>query len=174
MNGEPNDPALSTIAPEGFVQFGANNTVPFRIRTTSYQLEDRCNGHAAGTPSKPASRSFAATPTGNASEWTSRGNFLFTPDYTSQHGVAQTGDSIASLLLGFPTEVRHDVQLADYHLRAWELFGFIQDEFRIGRRLTIQGGIRYSLDPPLTEADNRMVNFHFGHGPATSSPDRAA
>ena len=31
----------------------------------------------------------------------------------------------------------------------------------MGRRLTIQAGIRYSLDPPLTEADNRMVNFHF-------------
>jgi hypothetical protein len=49
----------------------------------------------------------------------------------------------------------------NYRLRAWELSGFIQDEFRIRRRLTIQAGIRYSLDPPLTEAGNRMVNFHF-------------
>ncbi|MGH9646196.1 MAG: hypothetical protein ACRD4E_05200, partial [Bryobacteraceae bacterium] len=161
MNGEPDNAALSTIAPEGFVQLGANNTVPFRIRTTSYQLEDSVRWTRGRHTIEAGFSILRRNATGNASEWTSRGNFLFTPDYTSQEGVAQTGDSIASLLLGFPTEVRQDVQLADYHLRAWELFGFIQDELRIGRRLTIQGGIRYSLDPPLTEANDRMFNFHF-------------
>jgi hypothetical protein len=162
MNGEPNDPTLSTIAPEGFVQLGANNAVPFRIRTTSYQLEDSVRWTRGRHTFEAGFSIIRRNAAGSASEWTSRGNFLFTPDYTSQQGVAQTGDSIASLLLGFPTEVRQDVQLADYHLRAWELSGFVQDELRIGRRLTIQGGIRYSLDPPLTEANNRMVNFHFG------------
>jgi hypothetical protein len=162
MNGEPNDPTLSTIAPEGFVQLGANNAVPFRIRTTSYQLEDSVRWTRGRHTFEAGFSIIRRNAAGSASEWTSRGNFLFTPDYTSQQGVAQTGDSIASVLLGFPTEVRQDVQLADYHLRAWELSGFVQDELRIGRRLTIQGGIRYSLDPPLTEANNRMVNFHFG------------
>ena len=161
MNGQPNDPALSTIAPEGFVRLGANNTVPFRIRTTSYQLEDSLRWTRGRHTFEVGFSMIRRNAIGNASEWSSRGNFLFTPDYTSQQGVAQTGDSIASLLLGFPTEVRRDVQFADYHLRAWELAGFVQDELRIGRRLTIQAGIRYSLDPPLTEADNRMVNFHF-------------
>jgi len=161
MNGEPNNAGLSTIAPEGFVQLGANNAVPFRIRTTSFQLEDSARWTRGRHTFEAGFSIVRRNATGNASEWTSRGNFLFTPDYTSQPGVAQTGDSMASLLLGFPTEVRQDVQLADYHLRAWELSGFIQDELRIGRRLTIQAGIRYSLDPPLTEADNRMVNYHF-------------
>ena len=166
MNGDPNDPTLATIAPEGFVQLGANNAVPFRIRTTSYQLEDSVRWTRGRHTFEAGFSILRRNPTGNASEWSSRGNFLFTPDYTSQQGVAQTGNSIASFLLGFPTEVRRDVQLADYHLRAWELSGFIQDELRIGRRLTIQAGIRYSLDPPLTEADNRMVNFHFqNNGP---------
>ena len=162
MNGEPNDPALSTIAPEGFVQLGANNAVPFRIRTTSYQLEDSVRWTHGRHTIEAGFSITRRSAVGNASEWTSRGNLLFTPDYTSQEGVAQTGDSMASLLLGFPTEVRRDVQFADYQLRAWELFGFIQDEFRIGRGLTIEAGIRYSLDPPLTEANGRMANFHFG------------
>jgi hypothetical protein len=161
MNGEPNNP-LSAVAPEGFVQLGANNAVPFRIRTTSYQFEDSVRWTRGKHTFEAGLSIIRRHADGNASEWTSRGNYLFTPDYTSQEGVAQTGDSMASLLLGFPTEVRQDVQLADYHLRAWELFGFIQDEFRISRRLTVEGGIRYSLDPPLTEADNRMANFHFG------------
>ena len=161
INGQPNDAALSTVTPEGFVQLGANNAVPFRIRTTTYQLEDSVRWKRGRHTFEAGFSIIRRNATGSASEWTSRGNFLFTPDYTSQPGVAQTGDSMASLLLGFPTEVRRDVQLADYHLRAWELAGSIQDELRIGRRLTIQAGIRYSLDPPLTEAGNRMVNFHF-------------
>lgn len=161
MNGEPNHPGLPTIAPEGFVQLGANNAVPFRIRTTSYQLEDSVQWRRGRHTFEAGFSIIRRNAAGSASEWTSRGNFFFTPDYTSQQGVAQTGDSMASLLLGFPTEVRQDVQLADYRLRAWELAGFIQDELRIGRRLTIEAGIRYSLDPPLTEANNRMVNFHF-------------
>jgi hypothetical protein len=162
MNGDPNDPTLSTVAPEGFVQLGANNVIPFRIRMTSYQLEDSVRWTHGRHTFEAGFSILRRNATGNASEWTSRGNFLFTPDYTSQQGVAQTGDSIASLLLGFPTDVRRDVQLADYNLRAWEASVFIQDELRIGRRLTIQAGIRYSLDPPLTEANDRLVNFHFG------------
>jgi len=161
MDGQPNDPALATYAPEGFAQLGANNAVPFQISTTSFQLEDSVRWTRGRHTIEAGFAIIRRNAAGNASEWTSRGNFLFTPDYTSQPGVAQTGDSMASLLTGFPTEVRRDVQLQACHLRAWELSGFVQDEFRIGRRLTIQGGIRYSLDPPLTEADNRMVNFHF-------------
>jgi len=161
MNGEPNNPALPAIAPEGFVQLGANNTVPFHIHTSSYQLEDSVRWTRGRHTFEAGFSIIHRQATGNTSEWSSRGNFLFTPDYTSQQGIAQTGDSMASLLLGFPSEVRRDVQLADFHLKAWELSGFIQDEIRIGRRLTIQAGIRYSLDPPLTEADNRMVNYHF-------------
>ena len=162
MNGDPNDPTLSTVAPEGFVQLGANNVIPFRIRMTSYQLEDSVRWTHGRHTFEAGFSILRRNAAGNASGWTSRGNFLFTPDYTSQQGVAQTGDSIASLLLGFPTDVRRDVQLADYNLRAWEASVFIQDELRIGRRLTIQAGIRYSLDPPLTEANDRLVNFHFG------------
>ena len=45
--------------------------------------------------------------------------------------------------------------------RGWELAGFVQDHVRLWRRFTIEGGIRYSLDPPVTEANNRMVNFNY-------------
>ncbi len=98
---------------------------------------------------------------GVASEWTSRGTFLFTPDYTSQVGVDNTGNSIASLLTGYPAEVRRDIQYAPFQLRGWEWAGFAQDDFRIRRKLTIQAGVRYSRYPPVTEAQRRMVNFNY-------------
>lgn len=177
MDGQPADAALNAgarlgipglsagglpvVAPEGFAQLGANNTVPFQIRTTSYQIEDSVRWTRGRHTMEAGFAAIRRLAGGNTSDWTSRANFLFTPDYTSQPGVALTGNSIASLLTGFPTEVRRDTQLAAFHLRAWEWSGFIQDEVRLSRRLTIQAGIRYSLDPPLTEANNRLVNFDF-------------
>ncbi len=53
------------------------------------------------------------------------------------------------------------MQFTPFQLRGWEWAGFVQDEIRLWRRLTIQAGLRYSLDPPLTEAADRMVNFNY-------------
>ena len=120
MNGQPHDAALSTFAPEGFVQLGANNAVPFRIRTTSYQLEDSVRWTRGRHTVEAGFSIIRRNATGNASEWSAAA----IPVHARLHqppGVAQTGDSMASLLLGFPTEVRRDIQFADYHLRAWEL-----------------------------------------------------
>ncbi len=89
------------------------------------------------------------------------GSFTFTPDYTSQPNTPYTGNSIASLLLSDPTEVRQDIQLQPYRLRGVELAGFAQDTLHLSQRLTVTLGLRYSYDPPVTEADNRMVNFNY-------------
>ena len=50
------------------------------------------------------------------------------------------------------------------NLRAWEWSGFAQDQIRLFGRLTIQAGLRYSMLPPFTEANDRMVNFNFNQG----------
>jgi hypothetical protein len=56
------------------------------------------------------------------------------------------------------------VQFAPYRLRGWEWAGFAQDDIRVARTITLQIGLRYSLDPPLTEASNRLVNYDFEPG----------
>jgi hypothetical protein len=152
---------LPTVTPTGYTSLGAAGAAPFQLRMTNYQLEDSVRWttpHHAWQFGAQAIRRIAR---GDASTVSSRGTFLFTPDYTSQEGAATpTGDSIASLLLGFPSEVKRDVQFSSYDLRAWELSGFVSDRIRLGR-LTIEAGLRYSLYPPLTEASGRMVNFNF-------------
>ena len=155
------DAGLPTVSPTGFTSLGAAGAAPFDLRMSNYQLEDTMRwttAHHAWHFGVQAIRRFAD---GDAGDVSSRGTFFFTPDYTSQQGSASpTGDSIASLLLGFPSEVQRDVQFSPYHLRAWELSGFIGDQIRLGR-LTIQAGLRYSLYLPLTEASDRMVNFNY-------------
>ncbi len=152
---------LPTVSPTGFTSLGAAGAAPFDLRMSNYQLEDTVRWTTAHHVWQFGVQAIRRLADGDAGDVSSRGTFLFTPDYTSQEGsAAPTGDSIASLLLGFPSEVQRDVQFSPYHLRAWELSGFASDQIRFGR-LTINLGLRYSLYPPLTEADDRMVNFNY-------------
>jgi len=152
---------LPAVSPTGFTSLGAAGAAPFGLRMSNFQLEDTVRWTTARHAWQFGVQAIRRFADGDASNVSSRGSFLFTPDYTSQEGsAAPSGDSIASLLVGFPSEVERDVQFSPYHLRAWELSGFVSDQIRLGR-LTIQAGLRYSLYPPLTEAAGRMVNFNF-------------
>jgi len=152
---------LPTVDPAGFTSLGAAGAAPFRLRITNYQVEDAVRFTKARHTWQFGIQAIRRLATGDASDVSSRGTFFFTPDYTSQEGsAAPTGDSIASLLLGYPSEVQRDVQFSPYHLRAWELSGFAAGQIRFGR-LGIQAGLRYSLEPPLTEASGGLVNFNF-------------
>ena len=145
----------------GFASLGASSTAPFAIREAAYQLEESVAWKTRSHSWKFGFQAIRRHADGDAGGVTSRGEFFFTPDYTGQPGIAGTGDSIASLLLGYPGEVRRDVQFAPYRLRAWEWAGYAEDAFRLSPKFTVEAGLRYSFFPPLTEAENRMVNFSF-------------
>ena len=152
---------LPSVSPTGFTSLGTASAAPFQLRTSNYQLEDTVRWTTAHHAWQLGVQAIRRVADGDAGDVSSRGTFFFTLDYTSQEGSSTpTGDSIASLLLGFPSEVRRDLQFSPYHLRGWELSGFAGDQIRLGR-LTIQAGLRYSFYPPLTEASNRMVNFNY-------------
>ena len=165
------DPAgMPYVSVPGFASLGAATAAPFSIRQSSYEIEDTAAWKTRRHSWQFGFQAIRRHADGDASDFSPRGDFFFTPDYTSQPGVPNTGDSIASLLLGYPSEVRQDVQFAPYRLRAWEWAGFVQDEFHLSRRLTVNAGLRYSLYPPVTEADNRMVNFNFNSQAPALSP----
>jgi hypothetical protein len=157
---------LPSITPLGYAALGAAGPVPLKIHLESFELRDLATanlGRHTWTIGVQAIRRIANA---DASDITSRGSFLFTPDYTSLAGVSDTGNSVASLLLGYPTEVQRDIQFTDYRLRGWEEDFFVQDEVHIGRRFTLEAGLHYSFLPPVTEADDHLVNFNFSHSAA--------
>jgi len=151
-------PVVDTL---GYAQLGATEAVPFQLRETTYELQDNVRWTHGRHRVSFGAQALGRQLDGNAGEWTSRGTYLFAPDYTGLPGVWDAGNSIAALLLGYPNEVRREVQAAPFRLRGGELAGYAEDEIRLGRRLTVNVGVRYSLYPPLTEAGNRMVNFNF-------------
>ena len=82
-------------------------------------------------------------------------NHLFARGQTTFTG-AFTGSSFADLLLGFPTVTLLGVNDNRQALRTWSAHGFVQDDWRVGTRLTLNAGLRYEYNAPAFDRDDRM------------------
>ncbi|MBM3735614.1 MAG: TonB-dependent receptor [Acidobacteria bacterium] len=88
--------------------------------------------------------------------------------------VAPIGLGMASFLLGIPTGGRLDVNdsLAE---QSTTTAAYIQDDWKVTRRLTLNLGIRYDYDGPVTERFNRSVRgFDFAAASPIEAQARAA
>lgn len=93
------------------------------------------------------------------------GNFQFTNIFTgglSPAGAvtANTGDSFASFLTGQVGRFSIDAQPQAIKQRARIAEFFLQDDWRASRRLTVNLGVRYTLNFPSTVVDNRGAVFN--------------
>jgi hypothetical protein len=103
----------------------------------------------------------------------SSGSFTFANSFdnigTAGTGAAVGGD-LASLLLGLPTSGEYDLNArADY--RSYYIGTFIQDDWRLNSRLTVNLGLRFDIDTPYGEKLGRTVN---GFNPAATNSASAA
>lgn len=72
----------------------------------------------------------------------------------------QTGNALASFLLGQVSNFSIDLQQDVIRPRARILEFFAQDDFKVTPRLTINAGLRYTLNFPSTEANNQGAIFN--------------
>lgn len=79
---------------------------------------------------------------------------------TSSLLSGQSGNAIASFLLGQVSNFSIDLQQKTIQPRARILEFFAQDDFKVTSRLTINAGLRYTLNFPSTEAENQGAIFN--------------
>src|SRR5215510_818370 len=72
----------------------------------------------------------------------------------------QTGNALASFLLGQVSNFSIDLQQKTIQPRARILEFFAQDDFKVTSRLTLNAGLRYTLNFPSTEAENQGAVFN--------------
>lgn len=72
---------------------------------------------------------------------------------------AITGAPFADLLLGYPTLSLLGTNDNAQKLRTWSFNTFVQDDWRLSSRLTINMGLRYEFNAPPVDADDRMRIF---------------
>jgi hypothetical protein len=80
-------------------------------------------------------------------------------DRTRANNVAAGGNSLASLLIGVPNQVQVRPLLVNYDYR-WDAYaGFVQNDWRVKPNLTVNLGMRYSLQLPRTEKNDLQGVF---------------
>lgn len=91
------------------------------------------------------------------------GTFNFTRSFTqgpnANTGSAVAGNSIASLLLGLGSSGSMTLDSKNAATRSEYYAWYFGDDFQVNRRLTLNLGIRYSLEVPRTERYDRMNVF---------------
>jgi hypothetical protein len=91
------------------------------------------------------------------------GQFTFTPTPTQGRNaqgqlISNSGLPLASFLLGLidRVEARVDAGIAK---RSFYLAGYANDDWKLSQRFTINLGVRYEIESPVSEVGNRMNNF---------------
>jgi hypothetical protein len=89
-----------------------------------------------------------------------QGGFSFNGTYTGNGTTADPGNSFADFLLGTPSSYQ---ELAvqdhgDWNNVSWA--AYVQDNWRVNRRLTLNLGLRWDGVPHTYEANDRMGNFY--------------
>ncbi len=79
---------------------------------------------------------------------------------------------LADLILGLPQQATITVGQFGRGYRQWAYAAYMQDSWRMSRRLTINYGVRYEYNTPWTEVNGKLSNFVPGVGLITpQSPD---
>jgi len=85
-------------------------------------------------------------------------NESFTRGPLDNSTVAPRGQALASLLYGIPTGGSLTLPAAtNYAMESKVWSGYLQDDWKATRKLTLTFGLRYELETPVTERFNRTV-----------------
>ena len=103
-----------------------------------YYIEDASRFSTANAPQINFSNTWTRGPLDNSS-------------------AAPFGQDFASFLLGLPTGGTMS-RPAAYREKSSVLSFFAHDDWRVGTNLTLNLGVRWEIESPLTEADNRFVS----------------
>lgn len=168
--GLPNDtPIAAPTMNNGYTT--ANITVGFRSSTTIELIDDltwlmgKHSLHIGGSArwSEGFNNQTGASPSGT---------FNFSSGTTAQGNdttvVSGTGSTYASYLLGQVTSASQLVT-SGTALRRMMYAGYVQDDWRVTPRLTINAGLRYDMQTQAVEKHNGIENFNINKPNPTNS-----
>ena len=96
---------------------------------------------------------------------TVRGQFSFdSANWTGLSGFTATGNTFANFLLGLPRQKGRRVGDFAHNLRATEYAAFVQDDWKLSPKLTVNMGLRYMLYVPPKDTRDRISTLIYPNG----------
>lgn len=86
------------------------------------------------------------------------GQIRFGPIFSSNPSQPNTGDVVADILLGYPQSIQLNNQFGPVYGRQILWGAYIQDDYRVNRRLTLNLGLRYELFSVPVDRYDRQAN----------------
>lgn len=137
------------ITTTGFSTVNPNNN-PFirdhNLRQLSYVLAQSLGNHSIKLGGEVRTQQMALD------DWRNpQGTFTFTGRYS--------GNAFGDFLLGYPSQTTTFVGLVFMEQKTWQSGVFVQDEWRLSPRVTLNYGLRYEYQAPDREVENRWGTF---------------
>jgi Carboxypeptidase regulatory-like domain len=161
--GIPTNAAFNNALPlftfTGFQQLGPSASTFAQFQTAVWQLVNTAV-FTHGAHAFKAGIDFRWYQLNTVSPPNPTGSFSFTTTGTNQQGVTNSGNAIASFLLGQVDTFQIDLQENKIRPRAHILEYFFQDDWKATNRLTLNLGARWTLHFPSTEKNNQGAVFN--------------
>jgi len=161
--GIPSNGALNNALPifniAGYQQIGSPSNTNSSFRTDVTQVVDSVS-HLVGNHALKFGLDFRWERLDVIQPPNPTGTFQFSQLFTDQPGTKGTGDPLASFLLGQVQTFSIDLQGKVLRPRAHIQEYFAQDDWKVTRRLTLNAGLRWTLNFPSTEVDNQGAIFN--------------
>jgi hypothetical protein len=142
-----------------------SNWTPWNNAANDYQLRDDISWTKGAHQLKfgfswalyKKVQSYFANTEGN---YTFNGSFTTQPGCTPVQNVTSCGSDYADFLLGFANQYEEDAVQSSGHWNNVSYATYIQDNWRVNHRLTLNLGLRWDIAPHTYEANQQSANFY--------------
>jgi hypothetical protein len=138
----------------GYTRFGEAKEEP--LRTQNYEFSDNVTWIKGR-------HTFKGGFNVKRLHWSSPLNFTGADDYGvfrfNNNLPGGTGNPLANMLLGLPTDVDQTQTGPGVDGLAWHYGFFFQDEWKANNRITVSLGVRYELHPGFNDRELNISNF---------------
>ena len=155
--------ALPAILMTSFSDLGHGTNLPQQRRSRSFELLNDISWQRPNSLSKFGG-AIRYLPFHASLDLYSRGQYQFT-------GAIFTGNDLANLLLGLPTNALRLMGDTTRNFHTWSTSVYAQHQWRLRPNMSVNAGLRYDYQTPFRESNNRVSNFDTRTGQLVTSPD---
>lgn len=166
ISADPRDWGLPLIQFTNFT--GLNDVLPSLVRNQTLRVADFLIWNS-GKHNARFGAEVRRVQLNTLTDPDARGTFTFSgfisSDFTPQgFPVAGTGFDFADFLLGLPQATSVRFGTSSNYFRSWVYSAFVQDDWRVSSRVTLNLGLRYEYFQPFTEKFGHLSNLAFDQG----------